>query len=67
MQIIGELEFENNQCYVKTPNHRVNLFSWLASHGLKDKAVHISVTRGIERDGNTYFVEEGEDKYESIC
>jgi hypothetical protein len=46
MEIIGKLIFLNNQVYIEDETHvQVNLFAWLASHGLKDKKVSICVER----------------------
>jgi hypothetical protein len=45
MEIYGELRFRNNQIYVWDSNHEVNLFVWLASYGLKDKKVNITVEK----------------------
>ena len=46
MKLKGKLTFRNNQVYVWNGNHEVNLFSWLASFGLREKEIEIELTRG---------------------
>jgi hypothetical protein len=50
MKLKGRLIFRDNYCYVWTGNHEVNLFSWLASHGLKDKEVEIELQKEGKND-----------------
>ena len=53
MKLKGQLLFRNNQVYVKTEAcAEINLFSWLASFGLKDKEVKISVEKGEKDERN---------------
>ena len=46
----GKMIFSNNQVYVWDRNHEVNLFSWLASFGLKDKEIEIELIRGEKNE-----------------
>ena len=50
MEIKGKLLFRNNQVYVWDSNHEINLFVWLASCGLKNKQVLITVEVTNERN-----------------
>ncbi|MFC1902655.1 hypothetical protein ACFLX4_01110 [Chloroflexota bacterium] len=53
MKLKGQLLFRNNQVYIKTEAcAEINLFAWLASHGLKDKEVQIIVERSKEDEGD---------------
>ena len=49
MEIKGKLLFRNNQVYV-WDGHEINLFVWLASYGLKNKQVLITVEVTNERN-----------------
>jgi len=48
MEIKGTLLFRNNHVYIWNGSHEISLFTWLASHGLKDKQVQIQVTKDGE-------------------
>jgi len=51
MKLKGQLLFRNSQVYVKTEAcAEINLFAWLASHGLKDKKVKLIVERSKENE-----------------
>ena len=51
MKLKGQLLFRNNQVYVKTEAcAEINLFSWLASFGLKDKEIEIEFIRGEKNE-----------------
>ena len=51
MKLKGQLLFRNNQVYVKTEACvEINLFSWLASFGLKDKEIEIELIRGEKNE-----------------
>lgn len=50
MEISGELRFRNEKVFIWNGNKEVSLFVWLASFGLKDKDVKITVKR-IKEDG----------------
>jgi hypothetical protein len=53
MQLKGKLVFRNNQVYIKDEACvEVSLFSWLASYGLKDKDMKITVERIKEDERN---------------
>ena len=48
MVLKGKLIFRNNSVYIWDGSHEINLFSWLASYGLKDKEVKIMVEKENE-------------------
>ena len=51
MKLKGQLLFRNNQVYVKNKVcTEINLFSWLASFGLKDKEIEIELIRGEKNE-----------------
>ena len=50
MEIEGKIRFRNNQVYIWDKNHEINLFTWLASWGLKDKQAKITVERQHENE-----------------
>jgi sulfur relay (sulfurtransferase) DsrF/TusC family protein len=50
MEIKGKLLFRNNQVYICDSNHEINLFVWLASYGLKNKQVLITIEVINDRD-----------------
>ena len=51
MKLKGKLIFTNSQVYVKTETCvEINLFTWLASHGLKDKEIQIILKRSKDNE-----------------
>lgn len=51
MKLKGQLLFRNSQVYIKTEACvEINLFAWLASHGLKDKQIEIELIRGEKNE-----------------
>ena len=48
VKLKGIMIFRNNQVYLWDGSHEINLFSWLASFGLKDKEIEIEFRRGNE-------------------
>ena len=45
MEISGVLRFRNGRVLVWDGNHEIDLFTFLASHGLKDKKVRIVIEK----------------------
>jgi hypothetical protein len=43
--ISGKLKFDNSYAYINDGHHDINLFAWLASFGLRDEQVTITVEK----------------------
>jgi hypothetical protein len=56
-EIIGELKLRDSRAFIWNGNHEVDLFSWLASHGLRNKLVYIKATEATKEADNVYTIE----------
>lgn len=50
MKLKGRMIMRDNRVYIWDGGHEINLFSWLASFGLKDKEIEIELRRGNENE-----------------